>query len=189
MQPSLRPKIIISYRRQDSSAYAGRIYDHLQGRYGKESVFMDVGTLQPGDNFLERLLTTINSCDVLVAVIGKHWAAAKDKDGRRLEHDDDIVRMEIATALKRRVTVIPTLVGGARMPSAKVLPDDLKGLAEFQACSLSDADFGHNMEALCKTIERAAAETGWPSRKGGGFNARPFLAYAAFCAYVGSATW
>ena len=39
------PRILISYRREDSAAYAGRIYDHLSQHFGAENVFMDVTTI------------------------------------------------------------------------------------------------------------------------------------------------
>ena len=40
-------KIFINYRRDDSRADAGRLYDRLQARY-RDHVFRDVGSLEPG---------------------------------------------------------------------------------------------------------------------------------------------
>ena len=34
--------IFISYRRQDSDAYAGRLYDRLSTHFGKARIFMDI---------------------------------------------------------------------------------------------------------------------------------------------------
>ena len=42
------PKIFISYRRSDSAAHAGRIYDRLEGHFGQGQVFMDVDTIHEG---------------------------------------------------------------------------------------------------------------------------------------------
>ena len=47
------PDIFISYRREDSVAYAGRLYDRLSGHFGKEHVFMDVDTIELGADFVE----------------------------------------------------------------------------------------------------------------------------------------
>jgi hypothetical protein len=47
------PKIVISYRRNDSATSAGRIYDRLEGRFGQGQVFMDVDAIKPGLNFVE----------------------------------------------------------------------------------------------------------------------------------------
>lgn len=46
--------IFISYRRDDSIASAGRLYDHLRDRFG--DVFMDVDAIDPGDDFVEVVL-------------------------------------------------------------------------------------------------------------------------------------
>jgi hypothetical protein len=85
------PGIFISYRREDSSAYAGRLYDHLVDRFGKNCVFMDVDSIEPGVDFIEVLRDTVGSCDVLIAVIGKHWLMAADAEGRRLDRAEDLV--------------------------------------------------------------------------------------------------
>ena len=45
--------ILISYRREDSIAYAGRLYDRLQAQFGKQQVFMDIDTLKPGEDFVD----------------------------------------------------------------------------------------------------------------------------------------
>ena len=42
------PKIFISYRRDDSAAQAGRLYDRLEGHFGQGQVFMDVDAIKPG---------------------------------------------------------------------------------------------------------------------------------------------
>lgn len=39
-------RIFISYRREDSIAYAGRLYDHLSAHFGAEQVFMDIGQIE-----------------------------------------------------------------------------------------------------------------------------------------------
>ena len=45
---------------------------------------------------------------------------------------------EIATALARQIQVIPTLVGGAKMPEASELPDSLSKLIRRPALEVSD---------------------------------------------------
>jgi hypothetical protein len=44
--------IFVSYRREDASASAGRLYDRLSARWGVDDVFIDVDTLKPGVDFL-----------------------------------------------------------------------------------------------------------------------------------------
>jgi hypothetical protein len=59
-------QIFISYRRDDASYAAGRLYDHLVARF---PIFMDVDTIKPGADFVEAIETSVGSCDVLIAVI------------------------------------------------------------------------------------------------------------------------
>jgi hypothetical protein len=114
--------IFISYRREDSAGWTGRLSEHLRGVFGAESIFMDIDTIQPGTDFTEALQTAVSSCDVLLAMIGPEWATATNASGtRRLEDPTDWVRTEIATALKRKIRVIPVLVGGASVPSINLL--------------------------------------------------------------------
>lgn len=40
--------IFVSYRRQESSHLAGRLYDRLASALGDENVFIDVDTIEPG---------------------------------------------------------------------------------------------------------------------------------------------
>lgn len=40
--------IFLSYRRDDSSGYAGRLFADLTRNVGRDRVFMDIETLEPG---------------------------------------------------------------------------------------------------------------------------------------------
>ena len=42
------PNIILSYRRDDTGAIAGRIFDRLVGHYGVDQVFMDIDSIRWG---------------------------------------------------------------------------------------------------------------------------------------------
>lgn len=162
------PGIFISYRREDSFGYAGRIYDRLSDHFGKENVFMDVDTIEAGQDFVEVLQKTVRSCDVLVAVIGKQWLTATDEKGKlRLEDPEDFVRLEVAAALDRKIRVIPTLVDGARMPRFQDLPDTLAPFARRNALEISNTAFRQGIGQLIEVIENAirAAETPTPPKR------------------------
>jgi hypothetical protein len=116
--------IFISYRREDSGGHAGRLCDRLTARFGDDRVFLDIQDIRPGQNFATSIEDTIATCDCVIAVIGAHWLETIQK---RADASDDFVRHEIAAALKRRVTVIPVLMGGARMPAAHDLPSGSPG--------------------------------------------------------------
>jgi TIR domain len=149
------PGIMISYRREDSLGHAGRLYDHLARHFGNATVFMDLDDIEPGLDFVEVLQQTVSSCDALVAVIGKQWLTATDEEGRsRLDNPGDLVRVEIGTALSRKVRVIPVLVAGARMPKVQELPPDLKALSRRNALEISDVSFHEGVSRLIEVLEK-----------------------------------
>jgi hypothetical protein len=146
-------RIFISYRREDSAGWTGRLADRLKERFGPESIFMDIDTIEPGVDFTEALRKAVGSCDVLLAVIGPRWTTVTDKTGApRLRDPSDWIRVEIATALTRKIKVIPVLVGGATMPATESLPDDLDGLAQRQAHELSDKRWTYDVERLMQAL-------------------------------------
>jgi TIR domain/Sel1 repeat len=146
-------QIFISYRREDASYPAGRLYDHLQSHFPNNQIFMDVDSLKAGVDFVQTIEEKVGACDVLVAVIGKLWLSAADKEGRRrLDNPEDFVRVEVGTALKRGVRVIPVLVEGALMPPASQLPEDLKPLARRNALSVSHDRFRADSERLIDSV-------------------------------------
>src|ERR1700726_697180 len=147
-------QIFISYRRQDASYPAGRLYDNLHNRFPQNEIFMDVDSLKPGIDFVQTIEERVGACDVLVAVIGKHWLSAADEEGRRrLDNPEDYVRLEVGTALKRGVRVIPALVEGASMPQPSQLPEDLKPLARRNALNVSHDRFRADSERLIDSVE------------------------------------
>ena len=149
-------KIFISYRRDDSAGYAGRLFDHLTAHFGTQNVFMDIDTIQPGDDFRKIIQNAVGTCDVVLVMIGKQWLSIQDAQGRRrLEDPNDLVRAEIAAAIANpNVRVIPVLVRGASMPAAHELPEDLKELSWRNATELSDNRFQYDANELIKVLER-----------------------------------
>jgi hypothetical protein len=150
--------IFISYRRQDSSHLAGRLYDRLADRFGADLVFMDVATIDLGVDFAEVITRAVGTCQVLVALIGPQWVTAADPDGRRrLRDPNDFVRLEIQAALERDVRLIPILVEGAPMPRVRDLPRQLAGLARRNAMTMRHESFPYDAERLVTAIERVLA--------------------------------
>ncbi len=149
--------IFISYRREDSAAYAGRLYDRLSAHFGADQVFMDVDDIPPGADFAAHIDAKVGSCDAMVVVIGRDWLKARNADGQlRLNDPNDYVGLEVALALQRSVLVIPVLVGGAQVPKADELRTDLKTLARRNALKLKDEDFQRDADELIQTIEKNA---------------------------------
>jgi hypothetical protein len=158
--PQPQPTIFLSYRREDSEGHTGRMRDWLARRFGEERVFQDVDGIEPGEDFAARLGQKLAECDVLLAMIGRQWLTVTDAEGRRrIEDSRDWVRQEIEMALERGVTVVPVLVGGARMPREADLPPSLAPLARRNAVTMGP-HWGSDVERLADAIERAVSRQG-----------------------------
>ena len=148
------PKIFISYRRADSITYADLIYQEFAAQIGKQNLFYDVEAIQLGDNFADIIEERVNSCDVLIAIIGPKWLTISDDQGRRrIGLPDDYVHHEIATALSNKIRTIPVVVSGAKIPAKEDLPADIADLLKQNAWEVRDVHLDQDIEALvAKTL-------------------------------------
>ncbi|QID16697.1 toll/interleukin-1 receptor domain-containing protein [Nitrogeniibacter mangrovi] len=150
--------IFISYRRDDSAGYAGRLEDDLNERFGDAHVFRD-REIPAGVDFADHLNRRLDGADAVLVVIGRDWLDATDASGvRRLDHPADWVRREIERALALERLVVPVLVDGAHMPWPDQLPDDIAPLAGRQAVTLSDAHWREGVDALTDQLARQLPE-------------------------------
>ena len=149
-------QIFISYRRDDAAYVTGHINDLLRQEFGAESVFTDVDNIALGVDFRKVLDESVSQCQVFLAVIGDHWLTMRDQAGQlRLEDPADFVRIEIESALKRNIPIIPLLVGRAQMPKAEELPESLRDLAFRNGTPIRPApDFGADMDRLIRNLRR-----------------------------------
>ena len=155
------PRVFISYRRDDSAADTGRLYDALAARFGRESVFMDIDAIPPGADFAQVIQESVSACQVLIAVIGRKWLGAADAAGRpRLTDAQDFVRLEIQAALQQNLRVIPVLVQGATMPPADLLPDSLGKLSGRNALEISYGRWHYDAARLIATLEESGRQSG-----------------------------
>ncbi len=153
--------IFISYRREDSAGHTGRLFDRLREHFGKDHVFMDVAGIEPGVDFVEAIDQAVGSCDAFIVVIGKQWLNVTDAEGRRrIDNPEDFIRLELATALRRNIRVIPVLVQGAVAPSSGNLPEDLKKLSRLQAHEISDNRWDYDVGTLIETLEKVLKKEG-----------------------------
>ncbi len=147
-------RIFISYRRDDSRGYAGRLQGDLSRRYSEEHVFRDV-EIPPGADFGEYITGLVDKCNIVLAIIGPGWLDARDREGeRRIDKPDDWVRQEIERALARDgVEVIPVLVDGARLPPREELPESLLALRRRNAFELSDRRWDYDVDQLGQHLD------------------------------------
>ena len=91
---------------------------------------MDVDSIPLGVDFRTYLDVQVAKCHVFLAVIGRDWVGKRGGKGKsRLDDPKDFVRIEIESALKRGIPVVPVLVRGASIPAAERLPASIQDLS------------------------------------------------------------
>jgi hypothetical protein len=156
--PEQAANIFVSYRHEDSGGYAGRLFERLSELFPGR-VFMDIHMIKPGADFVDSIERAVASCRVLIVLIGRNWLSVTDAAGhRRLDDPEDFVRLEVATALTRKVRVIPALVQAAMMPRVDELPSDLAKLARHQSIELSDTRWAFDVGRLVDTLNVVLGE-------------------------------
>jgi len=146
-------KVFISYRREDTQAMAGRLYDALEARLGTDRVFFDIDSIPLGTDFRKHVRAALDHCGVLLVLIGARWLEGGRDGRRRLDDPDDLVRVEVEAALERRIPVVPVLIDQTVMPSPDLLPDRLAELAYRNAVRLdSGIDFRNHLARLVAGI-------------------------------------
>jgi CHASE2 domain-containing sensor protein len=154
----MNAKLFINYRREDTAPYAGRLYDRLIAHFGGDQVFIDIDQIDPGEDFVEVINRKVGACDIAIVAIGPNWLRPIDASGkRRLDDEEDFVRMEIVAALQRNIRVIPVLVGGAQMPRKQDLPEVLASLSRRNAIELSETRFHADVNRLIEAIKKPLA--------------------------------
>lgn len=99
------PKITVSYRRDDTEAITGRIFDRLVAHYGNSAAFRDIDNIPPGVDFRKHIDEALQATDVPIAVVGRRWMGSAKPGNVRIHDDADPVRIEAETALKRGIAV------------------------------------------------------------------------------------
>ena len=160
-RPKSTQAIFISYRRDDSLPWAGRLHEHLSRHFGEENVFIDIDAIDPGEDFSDVVHKKVEECGVFVPIIGKNWLSCADKAGhRRLNDPADHLRVEIVTALRQRKLIVPVFVADATMPDRRELPDELAPLATKNGLSVDDLHFAEDVRRLIRFLEGTVATVG-----------------------------
>jgi hypothetical protein len=150
--------IFVSYRRTDADWLADHLSDKLKTAFGKDRIFLDVRSIEAGEDFTEEITSHLERATVLIVLVGKGWLFVHDKFGRRrLDRHDDWVRREIRTAIARKsCKVIPVLLDDAQLPNeTEALPRDIAPLLGRQRISISLATSERDMNRLLDEIEKS----------------------------------
>jgi len=149
--------IFLSYRRGQTTDLTHRIADRLKDQFGREEVFVDIDNIPLGEKFPTYIKERIEAkCDVFLTVIGSDWL---ERDDTTINSDRDFVRIEVRTALKSGVPIIPILAHGTAMPDASQVPSDIVPLLEHNGIRIDSDTFGSQVDKLIRGIEQSLAET------------------------------
>jgi hypothetical protein len=153
---AVRRRIFISYRRDQAAHAVGRLAEELRRRFGKDNVFHDLTSIEPGVDFSEALQKGLELCAAALIVIGPNWASGLDAKGRRrLDNSDDWVRHEVEKSLQNPdVRVFPVLIDDARMPESDDLPEPLRPLTRRQAFVLTTHHWGSDVAEVATYLAR-----------------------------------
>lgn len=146
--------IFISYRRTDAPGYVRALMSDLRNTFGSKQVFLDMEDIKAGNDFVSIIEQAVGECEVLLAVIGSNWLTVMNEFGqRRIDDPDDFICLEIISAIKNHIPVIPVLVDQSRIPKAEELPVQLQILASLQAITLSHDRWDDDMQKLLSAID------------------------------------
>jgi hypothetical protein len=153
-------EFFINYRSSDGAWAANMIESALAARLDAGSVFLDTSSIPLGDAFPQYIWKALQNCRTLLAVIGPRWLDSDAGGARRIDDERDLVRREIATALRRDIRVIPVLLDGTTTPSAELLPADIVDLARRQAVHLRGRGARQDVELLADKLTGRSATPG-----------------------------
>ena len=151
----MTPKIFISYRRDDTAAFAGHLCERLRIAYGRSNVFMDIDTIRLGSDFSLAIDREIKQSDLVLILIGAQWLSEIDESGhRRLDDSYDFVRLEATAALKHRKRIIPIYVNDAKPLNENDLPESLRPLARKHGEEIRNDKFDVDVTELIAKIAK-----------------------------------
>jgi hypothetical protein len=148
-------KIILSYRRSDSAWTARTIYDRLTAHFGPGTVYMDIDSIPLAVDFRSHINEALNQADILLEIVGPQWIGRRESGGSRINDANDPVRIEVETALRVKIPLIPVLVDRANMPVSGELPDSMKDFPYLNAAQVdAGRDFHQQMARLIRSMEQ-----------------------------------
>ncbi|MEY4750252.1 MAG: hypothetical protein RIQ60_2466 [Pseudomonadota bacterium] len=145
--------IFISYRRLDTKAEARAIFERLRRDLPGERVFIDIEGIDIGVDFSQVIDAQLQQCRVALVLIGAHWLSERDAQGRRrIDDENDFVRIELRAVLGRDIRVVPVLVGGAGLPLSADLPEDIRPLLRRNKFDIDLDTFDTDMKELVSRL-------------------------------------
>jgi hypothetical protein len=80
----------------------------MRAHFADKAVLIDLDSIPFGPDFRQHIASAIGQCDVMLALMGRNWAGEPGAP-KRIDDPEDFVQIEIESALRRKLTVIPVL--------------------------------------------------------------------------------
>ena len=155
--------VFINYRTGDGQDMATLLETKLAEVFGPDQVFLDSKGLPPGRPFPEELHRRLRECAVLLVLIGDNWLSVRDGNGnRRIDGDEDYVRVEIRESIRRSKVVLPILLNAAPLPSRDELPPDIALLSLFQFRRLRARESTIDLPEIIRVVGEHVPRLGAP---------------------------
>lgn len=145
-------RVFISYRRLDSQEFVDLLETKLRERLAGVEIFRDIGGIEAGENWKEKITGKVESSDIMLVIIGPDWLTTEKNGERRLFDPDDVVRLEISLGLSSNVSVVPILIQGASFPAVENLPGDIQHLSWFNAHHVRPTSLDDDINRLIKRL-------------------------------------
>ena len=153
-------RIFLSYRHRDAAVAAEVLHRGLKRRLGRDAIFLDTVSLTPGADWLQQVTKEVRSADWVLVLIGRGWLERDAQGALRLSDREDVVRLEVSTALTRGIATLPVRVDGAPMPHRRDLPLSVAAITRLQGERLSLAAPDPDIKRIGKIIGRRSKSAG-----------------------------
>lgn len=146
-------RIFLSYRREDSAHFAGRLLDFLEMRFGSGSVFLDAESIPTGIDFWDYIKTALGECAAILVVIGPRWVELLRR--RQKGSQEDYVVMELSAAIEMELPIIPVLFDRVGMPKRDALPNSVRGILGLNAAIVGRGPaFRISADGICDQLAK-----------------------------------
>lgn len=137
--------IFISYRRNDTAGYSGRINDALSTDF---EVFFDTKSIRIGDAFQEKINRALEKSDFVLLILGRD--SCKEFKAR-ISEIDYMIR-EISYAKKLNKIILPIIIDRAEVLSESCFPDEIKFLKKLNFYNIDHDKFNRDIRFIKKEI-------------------------------------
>lgn len=122
---------------------------------------MDIDAIPFGEDFRDYIDEALQHAVAMVLVIGPKWLGTKRRGAYRIQDVTDPVRIEVETAMRLGIRIVPVLVEEATMPQPSDLPESLAKLPFINAATVdSGRDFRIHMERVIRALEAVLERAG-----------------------------